>query len=391
MIPFGFPSESMGTTLGIASYAKGYGQDQLLIGAAVWASEDEAVGGVLGMWDYRLPVGNRLFFTLFGSAGYYPRQRAYALPIYEIGVPRPGSNDSGKDDFLETGGQNNWIDLKLEYVLPIGSARDDAIMTYRLKDGELISPPTGGATWNPLKTGVSVLMLRQYSYYQNFETSDKYIERTIHPLELGLYYNNTDFPANPSFGSSQFVSITYDFAWGESKATWAFIEFEASKYFSLGKSNIARQRVVALDFWTGNSPTWEEEYLGNGLYTIKNRPPYFTGATLGGYYRMRGYPFNRFNDQAVIYTGAEYRYTPYWNPIGNVSWLRFLKMDWWQFAGFVEGGRVSDAYSIDTLLRDWKVDAGFGIRAMVAGGVVRFDAGFSNEGANAWVMFGQPF
>ncbi len=52
---------------------------------------------------------------------------------------------------------------------------------------------------------------------------------------------------------------------------------------------------------------------------------------------------------------------------------------------------MSDADSIDTLLRDWKVDAGFGIRAMVAGGVVRFDAGFSNEGANAWVMFGQPF
>jgi len=28
---------------------------------------------------------------------------------------------------------------------------------------------------------------------------------------------------------------------------------------------------------------------------------------------------------------------------------------------------------------------------MMAGGIIRFDVGFSEEGSNAWVMFNQPF
>jgi hypothetical protein len=37
------------------------------------------------------------------------------------------------------------------------------------------------------------------------------------------------------------------------------------------------------------------------------------------------------------------------------------------------------------------VDGGFGLRAMFAGAVVRLDAGFSDEGASVWAMFGHPF
>ncbi|MBC2743132.1 MAG: hypothetical protein HGJ93_08810 [Desulfosarcina sp.] len=105
---------------------------------------------------------------------------------------------------------------------------------------------------------------------------------------------------------------------------------------------------------------------------------------------MRGYPSHRFNDRSVIYTSAEYRYTPYWNPLGDISWLDFINIDWWQFVGFVEGGRVANSYDAE-LLKDWKVDAGVGLRALVAGGIVRFDMGFSEEGANFWAMFGHPF
>jgi hypothetical protein len=80
-----------------------------------------------------------------------------------------------------------------------------------------------------------------------------------------------------------------------------------------------------------------------------------------------------------------------WNPIGNVSWLRFLQSDWLQLVGFVEGGRVADEYSLSELFSDWKVDGGFGLRAMFAGEVVRFDVGFSDETTSAWVMVGHPF
>ena len=106
---------------------------------------------------------------------------------------------------------------------------------------------------------------------------------------------------------------------------------------------------------------------------------------------MRAYPTNRFNDRSVIYTSAEYRYTPEWNPLGNVSWLRFLGMDWWQIVAFVEGGRVANTYSVSELTQDWKLDVGGSIRAMVSGGIVRFCVAFSEEGSSIWAMVGHPF
>ena len=125
--------------------------------------------------------------------------------------------------------------------------------------------------------------------------------------------------------------------------------------------------------------------------TITHRPPFYEGATLGGFYRMRAYPQDRFNDRSVIYTTAEYRYTLDWNPIGEVPWLDFLQSDWLQLVGFVEGGQVAGDYSFSDLFDSWKFDAGLGIRSMFAGGVVRFDIGFGEEDTTAWLMFGHPF
>ncbi len=147
--------------------------------------------------------------------------------------------------------------------------------------------------------------------------------------------------------------------------------------------------MVALNLWTGSSPSWETSVDEKGGEIISHNPPFLEGAKLGGFYRFRAYPNNRFNDRSVLYTTAEYRYTPKWNPIGEVSWLRWLKMDWMQLVGFVEGGRVADEYS--DLFSEWKGDVGFGFRAMVAGAVVRFDYAVSDEGSAGWVMFGQPF
>lgn len=59
--------------------------------------------------------------------------------------------------------------------------------------------------------------------------------------------------------------------------------------------------------------------------------------------------------------------------------------------GFIEGGRVANEYNLGTLLEDWKVDGGFGLRFLFAGVLVRFDVGISEEATSAWVMFGQPF
>lgn len=388
VLPFGFPSESMGTTVGVGGMAKGYGQKQLLVAGAAWGSTDEAVGGVLGMWDYRLPYTERFFFSVIGSAGKYPRQRAYT----SLGRSESaGSNESDKDDYIEDDGTDNWFESKVEYVLPIGSMKDKGMANYQLEDGLLTSGASGGEYWNPLETGATVLLVRQFNRYQSWETDEGTLDGTIHPFEFGLLYNNTDFPTNPSKGSSQYLAVTQDFALGESIDSWTFIEFEASKYFDLGTNNYSKQQVLALNFWTGDSPTWNETDLEDGTTKISNDPAYLEGARLGGFYRMRAYPTNRFNDRSVIYTTAEYRFTPEWNPIADISWLRFLKLDWFQLVGFVEGGRVAPDYNFSELFSDWKYDGGLGIRSMVAGGVVRFDWAISEESNSAWVMFGHPF
>ena len=55
-----------------------------------------------------------------------------------------------------------------------------------------------------------------------------------------------------------------------------------------------RQGVLALNSWTSYSPTGDEQADG----TIADRPPAYTGSTLGGLWRMRGYPSQRFNSSS---------------------------------------------------------------------------------------------
>lgn len=394
ILPYAFPSDTMGTTFGVGGLAKGYFQDQLLFGGTVFGSVDDAVGIIGGMWDYRLPWTERFFFTAFGAFSHFPRQRAYTeVPRRADGsIPPPaGSNNSDEDDYIEDEGDDNWLDLKLEYVLPIGSMKQSGIAEYHLQNGLLKSGATGGQSWNPMESGISVLLLGQKSRYQNYQTDTVTYSGDMFPFQIGYYYNNTDFVTNPSIGSSQYIAYQKDFTDESTGGSWDFLEFEASKYFNLNTSRFSRQEVLALNFWTGNSFSYDEVTAPNGQSVVEHKPPFLTGANLGGFYRMRGFPNNRFNDRSVIYTAAEYRYTLKWNPFANINWLRWLKTDWFQLVPFVEGGRVASEYDFSELFSDWKFDAGLGIRAMMAGTVVRLDMAASEEGGAFWVMFAQPF
>ncbi len=128
ILPYAFSTESLGLTGGVGAGIKGYGQDQLLLAGTVFGSTEGALVGFLGAWDYQVPFLRRLFISVAGSWGYYPNQRAYSFPFYVPGTPRPGSNDSDKNDYVETPGDDNWLDFKLEYVLPLGSARTSSLM-----------------------------------------------------------------------------------------------------------------------------------------------------------------------------------------------------------------------------------------------------------------------
>jgi len=170
VLPYAFSTDSMGFTMGAGGLLKGYGQEQLLLGATAFGSFDDAVGLFLGMWDYSPSWAQRFFISAQGMVGHYPKQRAYSATSYKPGTDRPGSNDSDKDDFAEESGYDNWTDFKLEYVLPIGSAPKDGLFHYKLKGGMLQSAPVGGNVWNPIESGVTNLLLRQFNRYRSFET-----------------------------------------------------------------------------------------------------------------------------------------------------------------------------------------------------------------------------
>lgn len=390
VLPYAFSTDSLGLTLGVGGMIKGYGQDQLMVAGTAMASFDNAAIGALGLWNYQLPVVKRLFFSAVGTIGHYPNQRAYVNAPRQGDVPSAGSNDSHKNDYLVDIGSDNWVDFKLEYVLPLGNGKTDAVGSYKLKGG-ILQDSTPIGSWNPLQTGTTVMLLKQYNRYQSLELPFSEQDYTIHPLKAGLYYNHTDYPTNPSMGSSQFFAYTKDFGWGDSEKEWDFIEFEASKYFNIGRNSFTKQQVLALNFWTGYSPGYNATINAEGNHQVTDNPPYNEGAKLGGLFRMRAYPSNRFNDKAVIYATAEYRWTPEWNPIGEASWLKFLHMDWMQFVPFIEIGRVADEYDLGELLSDMKVDGGIGFRAKMSGVVIRLDVAVSEEGFSSCVMAGHPF
>lgn len=393
LLPYAFSTDDMGLTLGLGASISGIYQEQLTLGATIFGGEDSK-GIALGIWDYRLNFSDRLFISVKGMVGDYPLMRAYAPPNRDFtdqNTVRPGSNNSNFDQFIEAKGSSNWWDLQLDYVLPIGRAKNKPITDYQLTRGLPTNTNKKANSWNPLVNGTTILSLRQFNRYQFYETGPDSIEGTIHAIELGLLHDNTDFPINPTVGNSQYFAFSHDAAWLDSENQWNFAEFEASQYFSFGETEYARQRILALNFWTAYATSWKVNTNDQNESQVTNNPPFLEGATLGGFYRMRGYRQNRFHDKAAIYASAEYRYTLDYNPVENIDWLRFLKLDWIQAVFFFEGGRVSPTYNKHVLFNDWKTDYGFSLRALTAGIVIRLDVAKSNEGTNMWAMISHPF
>ena len=392
LLPYVFSTDDLGTVFGVGAMVTGLHQQQMSLGGTVFGG-GETKGLALGLWDYRLFDTQRFFISAIGLAGKYPLMRAYSpLPneVTPAGTARQGANNSSVDGFVENSGTSNWWEVKLEYVLPIGKAKKTGMASYQLQGG-LLTENNEVASWNPLETGTSVFVARQFNRYQLYQNEVGDIEGAVHALELGFLYDNTDFPKNPSQGSSQYLSFTYNPQWLKSNDDWTLIEFEASKYFSFGATRFAKQNILALNMWASYSPSWNVIYDEQGNSVVENNAPFLEGATLGGMYRMRGFRQNRFHDKAAIYATAEYRMTLDYNPIANISWLKFLNLDWFQTVLYVEGGRVAPTFSSSALFTDWKTDIGVSLRALTAGIVVRLDITASKEATTTWLMVGHPF
>jgi hypothetical protein len=380
-LPYAFYNENFGFAGGFVYGKVGKPQKQALILATGIVGTKGGMGFLVGR-DIQMPRIDRLFLDPIVSVGYFSDNESYIDGNPDFPNERAGSNDSDEDNFVEGDGWDNFFRLKFKYLLPIGDGLDN------IKDGIPISEPKGGTSLNPFKSGRSYLEMRPFYRSQELDGDD--VDETIktNGLDLSLFWDNRDFDANPSKGFGFRGKVSRDFGWFDSSDSWTNVEGELDVYFPFKMGNWLRQGVLALNHWTSYSPTWDKQSNGE----ISNRPPAYTGATLGGLWRMRGYPTQRFNDRAATYYAAELRLIPEWNPFDN--WPRIQKyvgIEWLQFVPFGEVGRVAEDWDFSDLHSDMKWCAGFGVRAWAQGIVIRIDTAYSDEGVGLQMMIAQPF
>jgi len=388
-LPFAFYNESFGFAAAYVYAMTGYPQKQAaLISSVMVGSKGSGLGFIMGR-DLQMPFLDRLFLDATFQAGYFQDNDIYVNGNRDFPDERAGSNDSDEDNFVTSdGGWDNFFRLRFKYLLPMGHGRDTIISTQVVDQGMLVKGATGGETWNPLKSGLTYLEMQPFYRLQQVDSDDVREDVKTNGLEVSLFRDNRDFRFNPSTGSAVRLSWTRDFGLLNSSNSWTVVDTEVDKYFSLGESDWFRQRVLAFNFWTAYSPTWDEQDNGD----IDNGPPTYAGATLGGLWRMRGYPSQRFSDKAAIYYAAEYRMIPRWNPFENWDRVqKYVGVQWLQFVPFVEVGRVAPDWGVNRLHEDVKWDAGLGLRLWAKGIVIRIDSAVSDEGFGVQMMVAQPF
>ncbi|MGD9079538.1 MAG: BamA/TamA family outer membrane protein [Desulfobacterales bacterium] len=386
-LPYAFYNENFGPAAGFVYGKVGSLQKQATILTTVIAGTKGGMGFLVGK-DIQMPRIERLFFDPIVSVGYFSDSKSFVDGNPDFEDERAGSNDSDEDNYVEGDGWDNFFRLKFKYLLPMGNGRDDIITTIKMKDGIPISEPKGGTSLNPFKSGRTYLEMRPFYRSQELDGDDIDEETKTNGVDLSLFWDNRDFDANPSKGFGFRGKMSRDFGWFDSSDSWTNLEGELDLYFPLKMGSWLRQGVLALNHWTSYSPSWDKQSDGQ----VTNRPPAYTGSTLGGLWRMRGFPTQRFNDRAATYYAAELRLIPEWNPFNN--WPRVQKyvgIKWLQFVPFVEIGRVAPEWSFSRLHSDMKWDAGLGIRAMAQGIVIRIDSAYSDEGVGVQMMISQPF
>jgi hypothetical protein len=387
-LPYGFWNESFGVAAAYVHAVNGYPQPQsALLGTVMAGTEGAGMALIMGQ-DLRLFGIERLFFDPILSVGYYGDIEAYIDGNPNFPDERAGSNDSHRDDFITGKGADTFYRLRFKYLLPMGSGRKQITPTYRFSEGLLTVGASGATAWNPWTSGRTFLELRPFYRTQNIKNEGVDRKQSTNGAELNVLWDNRDYPGNPERGNALTLEISRDFGLANSSASWTSLNAEYDHYWPLPEIKGLRQSVLAVDFWTSYSPTWEQRTGG----VIVHRPPAFRGATLGGLFRMRAYPSQRFSDKAAVYYAAELRMVPRWNFFERFDWLQQrVGVEWMQLVAFGEIGRVAPRYSLDELHRNLRWDAGVGLRVWAKGLVGRVDVAYSEEGLGVQMMIGQPF
>lgn len=178
---------------------------------------------------------------------------------------------------------------------------------------------------------------------------------------LTVFFDGRDEPFNPHRGGMVAASATrFDDRAG---GAYRFDRYavDARGYVSLGSV----QRVLALRAYTSL------DHAAGGA-----RVPFYLQEALSNSHTLRGFDSFRFRGEGLVSLQAEYR----WEAVPAL-----------ELALFLDAGRVFDE-AAGWGLRDLETGRGFGIRLKTTEAtLVRFDLGWSREGARVYLRFGTAF
>ncbi len=383
-LPFFLYSEIFGWAVGGFVGIQGLSQRNMSLYTGGLISTNGTKYGFIQFREFYLPFYPRIYIAPDLLGGYFGVLNVYkdpptSRPSTDSNL-RAGSNESDKNDYMEVSGYDQWYELKFRYLLPIGHGKDNVYFNPVLENGILKSGELGGTHWNPFTSGRTFIDIKPF--YR------KRVAFATNGIEFALTRENTDYYVNPTKGSYQKFAFRRDFGWFDTMAPWSVVETDLRWYLPLNEifsDKNSLPKVLALDFWTANTLTWNDyDVNGTDQYGDEirqyHRPPPYTGAYLGGRYRLRAFYEGRFNDRAAIYYAVEYRQIINWNPFNLWSVTEKLNVHWLQLAAFFELGRVSPEWNLSALHTDMKWSAGGGIRIFMNNLILRMDGAYSKEG-----------
>lgn len=386
--PIAFSSGDWGTAVGASGIVTGLLQPQMSIfGTAIYSNNDSWLG-FIGVSNVMFPGQRQWLFDFYALEGNYRETNYFVSGNPGYAHEQPGSNDSSADNCIRTHGReaNYWA--RFRYILPIGEGKNGAMASLMHREGETND---AGRLWNPLESGITSLELHPFFRRRDLgDMNPDYEDSEAMGVRFVVDYDNRDSSRLPTRGSH--LTFTYNNDWGSSdRPSWATWEAEYSKFIDLGTNQYMRQKVLALNAWLSDTPTWNDTETVSGEQQYR-RPPSFAGARLGGWDKMRGFETNRFYGRSAVAYSAELRMMPDWQPLQELPLVGELyEIPWWQWAIFVDVGRVADTLSLSELHTDMKYSVGGSIRFQVEGVTVRTEIAGSEEDTMFRVFINQPF
>ena len=176
-----------------------------------------------------------------------------------------------------------------------------------------------------------------------------------------VQFDNRDIPGTPRTGGNYAARFVYYDDRDLKRHSHRRLDLDAQHYIPF----FNRKRVIALRAKTIMT-------FANGSAVV----PFYMQPVLGGSDDLRGFRQWRFYDNNLIVATAEYR------------WEAFSGLD---MALFFDAGKVTPRRS-EINFHDLEGSAGFGFRFNAANSVfIRIDVGFSHEGPQIWLKFGNVF